>query len=158
MFDQTLPWQLRFISFGFCTLFIHSGIIFFVCFVSAELKPSIPAPPETAEELEESEGKFARGPNEARTRWKKRWKMDTEGRDIVFWSRTEYASAWWILMELQVLSVLKWTISSDFLIFYIYSGILYCHFCVCRGINKFIIHLIIYYREINFSRDIFIIL
>ena len=73
LFDQTRPRHIRFISFGFCTLFIYSWIICFVCFVSAEQEPSIPAPPESAEEPEESDGEFARGPNEARTRWKKRW-------------------------------------------------------------------------------------
>jgi hypothetical protein len=52
---------------GVKTFFIYSGIICFVCIVSAELEPSIPAPPESAEEPEESEGEIARGLSEANT-------------------------------------------------------------------------------------------
>ncbi len=60
-FDRTRPRQHRFIYFGFLSFFIYSGIICFVCLVSAEPESSIPEALESAEEDSEGELQGGRG-------------------------------------------------------------------------------------------------
>ncbi len=83
LFDQTRPRQLRFISFGFCAfiyLLMNNSFIYLLmnnlfrlfCFCRAGTIHPCTTRKRSLRSLKVS---FARGPNEARTMGKKRWKV-----------------------------------------------------------------------------------